>query len=247
MRPDEIAINRRTLLRLASASALTSIMAEAAAAPSPLRLVFVHGRGQQGLDHTVLKAQWIETLTRGAQTFGATLPNGIDVAFPYYGDTLDRLTHEFNLPVASDIHAKGGAVEDEFLAFQALVADSLRERSGVTDAQVDVEYGTNPKPKGPLNWEWVQAILRALDKHGGGMSQAAIESFTRDVFLYTTRPGVRSQIDAVVSAALTEQPTVVVGHSLGSVVAYNVLCSDRRSLRVEITLTLERASRSARN
>ena len=37
--------------------------------------------------------------------------------------------------------------------------------------------------------------------------------------------------------SLTEEPTVMVGHSLGSVVAYSVLRSDRRSLRVPLYLT----------
>jgi hypothetical protein len=180
----------------------------------------VHGRDQQGQDPAVLKSEWIGALRRGAQTFGSSLPDNIDVVFPYYGDTLAKYAQELDLPLPSDIHAKGGSLTDDFLAFQAEVAEALRERSGVTDAQVDAEYGANPKPKGPLNWEWVQAILRALDKYGGGMSQAALETFTRDVFLYTTYAGVRDEIDRIVGAALTEQPAVVIGHSLGSVVAY---------------------------
>jgi hypothetical protein len=236
MKIEKGGLSRRAFMSLASAAALCCSTGSRAA--TSIRLVFVHGRGQQGLDPAVLKSEWIAALTRGVQSFGGTFPAEIEVAFPYYGDTLDKFTREFNVPLASQIHAKGGALEDEFLAFQAQVADSVRERAGVTDLQVDEEYGANPKPRGPLNWEWVQAILRALDKYGGGMSQGAIESFTRDVFLYTTRAGVREEIDAIVAAALTEQPTVVVGHSLGSVVAYSVLRSDRRTLRVPLFVTV---------
>ena len=29
-------------------------------------------------------------------------------------------------------------------------------------------YGTNPAPRGPLNWQWVEAILRAIDRYGPG-------------------------------------------------------------------------------
>ena len=104
---------------------------------------------------------------------------------------------------------------------------------------MDAEYGSNPKPRGPLNWEWVQAILRALDKHGGGMSQTALEVFTRDVFSVHHPTGVRDEIDRIVASAMTEQqPTVVVGHLLGSIVAYHVLRSDSRSLRVPLFLTV---------
>jgi hypothetical protein len=95
----------------------------------------------------------------------------MNVSFPYYGDVLDRLTREADVPLTEEIQAK------------ARVTEAVRSASGVTDEQVDVEYGANPKPKGPLNWEWVQAILRAIDKHGGELSGIALEHFTRDVFL----------------------------------------------------------------
>ena len=48
------------------------------------------------------------------------------------------------------------------------------------------------------------------------------------IFLYTTRADVRQEIDQIVANSLTEEPTVMVGHSLGSVVAYSVLRSDCR-------------------
>jgi len=108
----------------------------------------------------------------------------------------------------------------------------------VTDDEVDREYGDNPKPRGPLNWAWVQAILRAIDKHGGGMNQTTLEIATRDVYLYTTRSGVRDEIDRIVGEKIDEQPTLVVAHSLGTVVAYHVLRTDRRALKVPLLVTL---------
>jgi pimeloyl-ACP methyl ester carboxylesterase len=50
-----------------------------------------------------------------------------------------------------------------------------------------------------------------------------IDAFTRDVYVYLTYAGVRAQIDQVIAAALGDEPCVVLAHSLGSVVAYNVL------------------------
>jgi hypothetical protein len=201
------------------------------------RLLFVHGRAQQGKDPAVLKQEWTETLKRGAQRLGRQLPE-VEIAFPFYGDALDQFAKQYEIPLTSDIQTKGAAVDDEFLKFQAAWAEELRKQEGITDQQIDAEYGPNPKPKGPANWEWVQAILRAIDKHAGGMSQASLEAFMRDVFLYTTRAGVRDEIDRIVARDLSEQPTVVVGHSLGSVVAYSVLVSDRRSLQVPLYVTV---------
>ncbi len=230
-------ISRRTLLIGALGCVAVGIRPTALGARDSVQLVLVHGRAQQNLDPNELKSNWLDALRRGAEKQGRMLPDTLSVAFPYYGDTLDRFARDFDIPLTSEVKTRG-EVNDEFLVFQAEIAEAVRQRSGVTDAQVDAEYGSNPKPKGPLNWEWVQAILRALDKYAGGMNQTALETFTRDVFLYTTREGVRDEINRIVASALTEQPTVVVGHSLGSVVAYSVLRSDSRSLRIPLFLTV---------
>ena len=234
-------MDRRQLLKFASACAVSGIVragTAAAAATRASKLLLVHGRGQEGQDPALLKSEWIDALNRGAGKLDLALPGGIEVAFPYYGDTLDNFARQLDIPLTSDIQARGGLGDDEFLAFQAKFADAVRQSAGITDAQVDADYGPNPKPRGPLNWEWVQAILSAIDKHGGGMGQKTLEIFTRDVFLYTTRAGVRDEIDRIVASKMTEEPTVVVGHSLGTVVSYSILSSDRRRLRVPLYVTV---------
>jgi hypothetical protein len=230
-------LNRRQLMA-ASAGVIVAALATSRSAAAPKRLLLVHGRDQQGLDPARLTAEWMEALSQGVDASGGRLPDGVQVAFPFYGDKLDEFSRALDIPLTSDIHARGDQTQDEFLEFQAQVAQDLRVKAGITDAQVNLEYGTNPKPKGPQNWEWVQAIIRAIDKYGGGMSQSSLEIFTRDVFLYTTRAGVRDAIDEMVASDLTEEPTVVVAHSLGSIVAYNVLRSDRRRLQIPLLITV---------
>jgi hypothetical protein len=233
-------MDRREFLQLAATVSTTGSvpLSTAVAAPTLNKLVLVHGRGQGGLNPDVLKTEWLGALQRGATAAGKTVPVGIDVAFPYYGDKLDEFARQFDIPLTADIQARGGAVDDEFLAFQAQFAEEIRQRAGITDAQIDVEFGAAPGQRGPLNWKWVQAILRAIDKNGTGMNQSTLEAFTRDVFLYCTKAGVRDQIDQIVSAKLSEEPTVVVSHSLGTVVAYSVLSRDRRRLKVPLFVTV---------
>lgn len=232
-------ITRRMFLLQSAGLLLSVTYSPMILASPPNKLVFVHGRSQQGKDPNALKSIWIETFKKGANAAGMEVPANLDIAFPYYGDTLDDFTKQMNLPLTTEIQAKGESiVNEDFLQFQAEVAEDLRLQKGITDDQVNQEYGDNPKPKGPLNWEWVQAILRALDKHGGGINQVTLELFTRDVFLYTRRSFVRETIDKIVAETLTEEPTVVVGHSLGSVVAYSVLRYDKRNLNVPLYVTV---------
>jgi hypothetical protein len=232
-------ITRRTFLLQSVGLLLTLAYCPITIASSPRKLVFVHGRSQQGKDPNILKSIWIDAFNQGAEAVGKEPPADLDIAFPFYGDVLDGFTKQLNLPLTNEIQAKGDSiVNEDFLQFQADIADALRIQNGITDEQVNQEYGDNPKPKGPLNWEWVQAILRALDKHGGGINQLTLELFTRDVYLYTRRSIVRETIDKIVADSITEEPTIVVGHSLGSVVAYSVLRYDKRSLNIPLFVTV---------
>jgi hypothetical protein len=201
-------------------------------------LLLIHGRDQQGKQPDLLKAAWMNALTHGAQQAGKKLPMPITVEFPYYGDKLDEFARAYDIPLSSEAQSRGAPVDDEFQAFQYEFAEDIRQRAGVTDNQVEAEYGNEPQERGPLNWKWVQAVLRAIDKHGGGMNQKTLEVFTRDVFLYTMRPGVRDEIDRIVAAKLTERPTVIVAHSLGTIVAYSVLITDQRKLQVPLLVTV---------
>lgn len=203
-----------------------------------MRLVLVHGRSQQGKDPVQLKEQWVSALREGLQKQGLDLPAAVEVILPFYGDRLDEFAKQFDIPLSEDITTRGGDVAPEYLEFRADMLEAFRQRAGITDEQVDAEYGNNPKPKGPQNWEWVQAILRALDKHVPGMSDGTLELFTRDVFLYIKRVGVHTEIDRIVTAALSTEPTVVISHSLGTVVSYSVLRSDPRALKVPLYVTL---------
>jgi hypothetical protein len=230
-------IDRRRLNALFIATILNGV-APSRGADERVKLVFVHGRGQAGLNADDLKAAWLSALAEGAQALGRKLPAGLDAAFPFYGDALEEFVKRSNLPTTSQVIARGGQPDDDFLAFQAEVAQSLRARAGITDEQILSEYGDNPKPRGPLNWEWVHAIFRAIDKHGGGLSGDAIEQFLRDVYLYATVETVRETIDKIVRAKLDENKTVIVAHSLGTVVAYNVLRTDDRKLRVPLLATV---------
>jgi hypothetical protein len=233
-------IDRRELLKTAAAIAVSGTMAlvpSRAAAQRVTRLLLVHGRGQAGLNPDALKSEWMATLQRGATALGRTVPADLDVAFPFYGDVLDRYTRDLNIPLTSDIQARGAAVDEKYLQFQADFAEGARKNAGITDAQIEAEFGDKPGERGPLNWAWVQATLRALDKSGVGAGKA-LETFTRDVYLYTTRAGLRDDIDAIVAEKLTVEPTVVIGHSLGSVVAFSVLRKDTRALKVPIYVTV---------
>jgi len=211
-----------------------------------MRLLLVHGRSQGGKDPVKLKAEWLGALDKGFEKAGLTLPADVVIDFPFYGDRLDEFVRQFELPADPAIIPKGSPAFDEFAAFRAEVAAEMQVRAGITDVQVQAEMRPAPAEKGIQNWEWVQAIVRLLDRNFTGLSQTTIEVFLRDVFLYTRRSVVRDTIDKIVSDTLKNDTTVVVGHSLGSVVAYNVLESVSRKIPLYVTVGCPLAIRAVR-
>ncbi len=186
-------------------------------------LIFVHGRDQQGKNPQELQAQWEAALMKGWERLGLTRPGDLDVVFPFYGDELARLVEQLNAPLVSDVTTKGAASDVSEAAFRGELLEELARNAGLTDDDFQAYYSGQPLEKGPLNWEWVQAILKALDNTPIG--EASIDLFTRDVYVYLTNRAVREKIDKIVADKFAGKECVVVGHSLGTVVAYNVLRS----------------------
>jgi hypothetical protein len=188
-----------------------------------MKLVMVHGREQGGRNPKELTKEWVDALSYGLSRANSALPRGTEVLSPYYGDILQRLVSEIDTVLSSQAMAKG-AQADIDRAFRGEMLQEIALTIGLTPNDIAREFTGEPTMKGPLNWAWVQATLRALDKVPGLNSQA-IDAFTRDVYVYLTYPGVRASIDGIVAEVMDDEPCVVVAHSLGTVVAYNVLCA----------------------
>ena len=189
------------------------------------RLVLVHGRAQQGKSEASIVEEWMAPL-REALGARVTCLDGVEVRAPFYGDTLVRMLAELGEPMPGDIIVRGlqpyGA-DPEYQAFLGDYLDAVREREGIDANQVAAEVGIDVLQRGAQNWPWVLAIVRALDRIHG-LDGDMIERVLRDVWIYLERRSVRRAIDAIVAPALeTDLPVVCVAHSLGTVVAYNVL------------------------
>ena len=213
-------------------------------------LVFVHGRAQEHKDSKALKNEWIAAWAEGLKKSGLHVPLSDDqIHFPYYGDTLDQLVAGKTPEAAAKIVVRGevpggdGELSLEEKAFiEAVLLESVGrfeqdpegaiQRALPSDAIIE---------KGVLNWGWVQAILEVLDEHVPGVSGMSVALATRDVFQYLTNDITRAVIETGTASAIPEnKEAVVVSHSLGTVVAYNVLRQNakQRNWKVPLFVTL---------
>ncbi len=203
-----------------------------------MRLLFIHGRAQGGQDEATLKRIWEQALRVGVERAGKTLPPDLKIDFPFYGDALDTYTDQAELP--ADVLAKGDGESEAIRDFVASVLDEmLQESDQLTEEDVERQLPPGaPKEKGLLNSEWLHAIVKAIDSRFPELSEKGIEWLLRDVFLYVRVKFVQEGIDEIVEKTLTTEQTVIVGHSLGTVVGYNVIRNNRTNIGLEKYITL---------
>lgn len=193
------------------------------------QLIFVHGRSQEGKDVLGLKQQWIAAWSEGLAKNGLTVPlEEADIRFPYYGDTLAQMTAGKSAEEAAHVVVRGDLSSDE----RDFISDYLDELQAAANI-MDEEVLANAPPeiiargireRGILNWGWVQSLLEVLDDRVPMASSASVALFTKDVFRYLRDSKIRDTMNEGVRSAFTEgRDSVVVSHSLGTIIAYNVL------------------------
>jgi len=207
-------------------------------------LVFLHGRSMQGRDPVATRAQWTGGLNRGL-TLAGLRPVDVGAAwFPFYGDRFAAAmsARESLAPSALEVAALGdGPAAAEALApaepstrslYEELIAEAARD-AGMPDllaAATDEAFGAG----------LIGKLKRQLDWLAGrtGLDHAVIALFFRDVAAYLDRPELRQLVlDAVRETLPASGRVVLVSHSLGTVVAMDLLTMLDPGLDVTMLVT----------
>lgn len=192
------------------------------------QLILIHGRSQQMKDGTLLKGSWVDSLKQGFVNAGLTMNlDESKVHFPYYGNTLINLIDKVQDPAPIVIKGLMGSTPEQMFK-AALFTEAIKRTASAEEIQAERAAGdaeaSQVKEKGPLNWGWVLAGLRVIDNLKGG--SWALAKFTDDVYKYLTDDDIQAAINNGVKKAFTNEPTVVVAHSLGTIVAYALMKGD---------------------
>ncbi|MHC1563204.1 trypsin-like serine peptidase [Actinomycetospora sp. C-140] len=194
--------------------------------PRQPRLVFLHGRSQQGRDPAVLRATWAGGLNRGLAVAGQPAVDPGGVYFPFYGDLLAGLVDggadvRESAPDGSSVverYAPPGA--GARAVYAALIEDAAQRRGFVTGlaTPADAREGLLDSVIGALSPQlgWLANVTHLDDWF--------IALVFRDVARYLDDEGVRDQVLAAVLASFPSSgPTTLVAHSLGTVVALDLV------------------------
>ncbi|WP_202919450.1 hypothetical protein [Saccharothrix deserti] len=180
-------------------------------------MVLVHGIAQQYKGPESLRATCAPALCDGVRLAGGALaPEDVSVAF--YGDAFRPTgARSASLPDydASDIVS---------LFEQELLRAWWQEAAAIDPNVPDPVKTTRTRTP-----NWVQRAVYALSgsRFFAGLAERAMIGALKQVSTYFIDPDARRNVQQRVLDAITPETTVVVAHSLGSVVAYEALCATR--------------------
>lgn len=182
------------------------------------RIVGIHGVAQQVRGPEVLRALWAPALRDGVFLSGAEPPDEADLEIAFYGDLFR----------AEGGKAAGGppyTATDVEEGFERELLEAWWAEAAASDDAVPWPGKTSKtKLRTPKT---VQRGLNALSQSRffAGLTERVIIGFIKQVHAYLSDDWVRAQIQARVDRVVDGSTAVLVGHSLGSVVAYEAACA----------------------
>jgi pimeloyl-ACP methyl ester carboxylesterase len=183
------------------------------------RVLCIHGVGQQLEGEDSLAREWAPALRDGMRRSGCTdaqLLGDEEIRCVFYGDLFRPAGRR--LGVGDPWLTAADATDFE----QELLLAWWRGAAESDPRVVHPDARTLARAPGS-----VQAALRALSGSAffAGLAERAMLFDLQQVRRYMTDPDVRRAVQDRAAAEVAEDTRVVVGHSLGSVVAYEALCA----------------------
>jgi endonuclease G len=207
-----------------------------------VNIVYLHGRSQQGRDPGRLRRGWSAGLNQGLTLAGLPSIDPDEPWFPFYGDRFaevlsakERLESVYEALGSPDLaEALAPPEESSRQIYEELLAEAARD-AGMPDLPPVTEEGIG---------RWGPGVVGKLQKQlswlagRSGLDDRLIALLFRDVAAYLDKPDIR---DAVLDVVLETMPAsgrmVLVSHSLGTVVAMDLLTRLDPAVEVPLLIT----------
>ncbi|MCG2573009.1 hypothetical protein LVY74_05480 [Acinetobacter sp. ME22] len=209
-----------------------------------MKIIFIHGIKQQIFDANSFQEYWLNVFNTGMHKIEAQVDvDQLDLAFPFYGDILN----EFN-------HRK--AINLETLrpnwSFLAKLPRIRQQRSdALKQALAEIPLLPHDAQHQPYSMKNRFFVLSQLAKdrmlkemvmllnHFPDLHESLIQKFLCEVYLYWYNPDFKQQVhERILSCFEPHQRHIVIAHSLGTVVAYNLLHELSNQYEIKRFITL---------
>jgi hypothetical protein len=197
-----------------------------------MRLVFIHGIHEEHKAPGALRRTWEHALLSAWEAAGLAKPR-YALEMPYYGEMLAELVQHLPRPV----HGAPFRMPPLLTAVEKGVIRDIGHMLGFDGTHIGDEFAAGVVRSDFAGCEWIQGIVRFLERDMPGFGPFLLH-FTRQVDAYLTSRRIRAAVDKVIRPSLLNGPTVIVAHSLGSVIAYRLLRQIETRADVPLLVTL---------
>jgi len=183
-------------------------------------IVGVHGIGQQQFGRAQLLRDWAPAISDGIEVATGRAPASLAVDIAFYGNLF--LTKAAGAPKGAMETSAADLLADLDTAELSDLDEAVAEI--VSAEEVEAAAGFPPTMGVPHVPSWLQARLRAIDAKFGAAAGVLYVGELRQVRRYLCHPELKAKVDEIVAAKMAvdgiSRSRILVGHSLGSVVAW---------------------------
>lgn len=192
-----------------------------------MNILFIHGRKQNNILPNTLRFNLLQSLKKGLSNMDLSLPYKTSFKMPYYGDKLHF--YSSNLKCINS-NFKTDKNHIDFLSFC---------RNILSDLSLQNDIIVNSNIKSGLNFANLDHFtLKIIDKNIPAALKISLFYFMKDVYLYLFHTGVKTEIDNIIRNDLDSSISIIIGHSLGSIIAYNILRNSVHCNSIPLLITL---------
>ena len=188
-----------------------------------MRLVLVHGINNENRSAADVENVWMQALRDAWERHVLPQLTGIKITTAYYADELAKLSSGPRGAVAAGTGWPASQIEFELLQEYAAASGVTQQQIVAAAQEEGVDIST--VEAGVPHEGWIIATSRALETILPTKGKYLARVFLRQAAVYIERKGVQNRIKNIVRGRMFEDdsPIVVVAHSLGTVISYELL------------------------
>ncbi|KAB1231414.1 lipase family protein [Chryseobacterium viscerum] len=175
---------------------------------------------------------WTKNLKKSFENAGISYPENLKIKMPHYGMELIELRDNYRKDLKKGKFQMRAATDseslDEFDNLHLELLDDLRRNAGITSEEVSEALGESEQQRGWKNNKYILKLSKYLDEKNKKFSNGILHWQTSDVVTYLIVPKAKKIINSYFVEVLDKQPTIIVAHSLGTIIAYDILHNLKR-------------------
>lgn len=196
-----------------------------------MKIIFIHGMNQQSYTENTLRQHWINILNQGIKESRLNVDlSKIDIAMPFYGDliTKHRMNNNFDL---------GAFLPKSLMNFRLPLGLGSKKTISIEEAQATlipllphfakeqtIKLSTRLFLASQLAKDIALKEFIMLLNNFPKLHEGLIHRFLIETYMYLANPVFVEEVHQRVLNSLDESKEhIIVSHSLGTVIAYNLL------------------------